>query len=61
MLISSNIKRIIAKCGGIVVGMVQFGCITHCALEYVGDFVVVSSLFLSDVCGFAVYLCHSSF
>lgn len=40
MLISSNFKRFVAKCGGIVVGMVQFGCITHCALEYVGDFVV---------------------
>ncbi|PSN37678.1 Mitochondrial inner membrane protease subunit 1 [Blattella germanica] len=29
-----------AKVAGVIGYMIQYGCITHCALEYLGDFVI---------------------
>lgn len=29
------------KAVGAVATILQYGCVTHCALEYIGDFVVV--------------------
>jgi hypothetical protein len=42
-----NISSYATKVAGVLAYMVQYGCITHCALEYVGDFVIVSRLSVS--------------
>lgn len=41
MYLSINYTRYLSKFAGFVLGVVQYGCITHCTLEYIGDFVVV--------------------
>ncbi|PNF15314.1 Mitochondrial inner membrane protease subunit 1 [Cryptotermes secundus] len=35
-----NISNCATKVAGVLAYMVQYGCITHCALEYIGDFVI---------------------
>ncbi|KDR13846.1 mitochondrial inner membrane protease subunit 1 [Zootermopsis nevadensis] len=35
-----NISNYATKLAGVLAYMVQYGCITHCVLEYVGDFVI---------------------
>jgi uncharacterized protein YuzB (UPF0349 family) len=42
-----NISNYATKVAGVLAYMVQYGCITHCALEYVGDFVIVNRLSVS--------------
>ena len=37
--------KFLSKALGICGYIVQYGCITHCTFEYLGDFVVVSNLF----------------
>ncbi|XP_027229301.1 mitochondrial inner membrane protease subunit 1 isoform X2 [Penaeus vannamei] len=36
----SSIYRLLGRCLGVAGYMVQYGCIAHCTLEFVGDFVV---------------------
>ncbi|XP_063602761.1 mitochondrial inner membrane protease subunit 1-like [Penaeus indicus] len=36
----SGIYRLLGRCLGVAGYMVQYGCIAHCTLEFVGDFVV---------------------
>ena len=38
------VRRVLAKCGGVAIVLVQYGCIAHCTLEFVGDFVLVSKI-----------------
>jgi hypothetical protein len=42
-----NISSCATKVAGVLAYMVQYGCITHCALEYIGDFVIVNRLSVS--------------
>jgi hypothetical protein len=41
-----NISNYAAKVVGVLAYMVQYGCMTHCVLEYVGDFVIVNRFIL---------------
>jgi hypothetical protein len=50
-----NISNYAAKLVGVLAYMVQYGCITHCVLEYVGDFVIVNT-FMFSICFTCVYL-----
>ena len=36
--------RILSKTGGIFISVLQYGCIAHCSLEFVADFVSVSKI-----------------
>lgn len=36
------LRRVLARCAGTVFAVVQYGCIAHCTLEFVGDFAVCS-------------------
>lgn len=40
-------RRTLGKALGFGAVLVQYGCMAHCTLEFVGDFVVVSQNFLS--------------
>lgn len=40
----SQLRTTTAKVLGVVGYLIQYGCITHCAFEYIGDFVIVSNL-----------------
>lgn len=42
-----TISNCATKVAGVLAYMVQYGCITHCALEYIGDFVIVNRLIVS--------------
>lgn len=42
-----NISNCATKVAGVLAYMVQYGCITHCALEYIGDFVIVNKFIIS--------------
>lgn len=37
--------KYLSKAIGIAGYVIQYGCITHCTFEYLGDFVVVSNKF----------------
>lgn len=41
-------RRVLGKTLGFVGYTVQYGCIAHCAFEYIGEFVVVSILYIMD-------------
>ena len=40
------ISNCAVKAAGVLTCMVQCGCITHCALEYIGHFIMVMYVFL---------------
>ena len=42
-------RRVLARCAGTAFAVVQYGCIAHCTLEFVGDFAVVSDGATSDL------------
>jgi hypothetical protein len=42
-----NISNYATKVVGVLAYMVQYGCITHCVLEYIGDFVIVNTFIFS--------------
>ncbi|XP_063233387.1 mitochondrial inner membrane protease subunit 1 [Bacillus rossius redtenbacheri] len=39
---NSKLVKFAAKCVGVVGYVIQYACVAHCTLEYVGDFVVCS-------------------
>lgn len=41
-------RRVLGKTLGFVGYTIQYGCIAHCAFEYIGEFVVVS-IYYNDV------------
>ena len=44
------LKQLLLKCGGVCLKIVQWGCIVHCTIEFVGNGVMVSfTLFLENV------------
>jgi len=51
------ISNCAVKAAGVLAYMVQCGCITHCALEYIGQFimVIVCFLFIMQVCENILY------
>lgn len=44
-----NISNYATKLAGVLAYMVQYGCITHCVLEYVGDFVIVNTFYIINI------------
>lgn len=41
-LSGSNMFKYLSKAAGLVGYIIQYGCLTHCTFEYIGDFVIVS-------------------
>jgi hypothetical protein len=44
MVVNSNFTGVLKKFSGTLWYLVKFGCVTHCVMEYFGDFVFVSVL-----------------
>lgn len=55
-------QRLISKVLGFVGYTVQYGCIAHCMFQYIGEFVMVSSLNENCICFlYLQYKTHTGF
>lgn len=49
-------RRVLGNTLGFVGYTVQYGCIAHCAFEYIGEFVVVGIINVTELMRFLIYL-----